>query len=108
MGIYAVVVGSSASRQIRKLERRAQIQVVKRLEAMQNDPRPKGVEKLSQNPRFYRVRSGDYRLIYNVDDQTSTIYVVVVRHRREAYRALENLDAKLIAAMLSPASPPTP
>jgi mRNA interferase RelE/StbE len=108
MGKYTIRIGSSASREIRKLDRQIQIQVIERLEAMQNDPRPKGVEKLSQNPRFYRVRSGDYRLIYNVDDKTSTIYVVLVRHRREAYQSLENLDAKLIAAMLSAAPPAIP
>jgi mRNA interferase RelE/StbE len=108
MGKYAVKIGSAASREIKKLDRQIQVQVIECLDAMQTDPRPKGIEKLSQNPRFYRVRTGDYRLIYNVDDKLSVIYVVLVRHRRDAYRAIEDLDAKLINAMFAPSSPPAP
>lgn len=108
MGKYVVKIGSAASREIKKLDRRAQVQVIESLEAMQSDPRPKGIEKLSQNPRFYRLRFGDYRLIYNVDDKSSTIYVVVVRHRRDAYRAIEDLDAKLINALFAPSFPTAP
>jgi mRNA interferase RelE/StbE len=108
MGSYVVKIGSAAKRDIKKLDRSAQIQVIECLEAMQSDPRPKGIEKLSQNPRFYRIRSGDYRLIYNVDDKLSTIYLVLVRHRRDAYRAIENLDAKLINALLAPSFPIAP
>lgn len=105
---YQIKIGSSASREIKKLDRRSQIQVIERLEAMQKDPRPKGVEKLSQNPRFYRIRSGDYRIVYNIDDEIDMVYIVVVRHRREAYRGLQDLDTKLIAAILAPVLPLSP
>ena len=70
-------------------------------ENLADDPRPKGVEKLQQNPRFWRVRTGDYRIVYNIDDAKVVIFVVVVRHRKDAYRGLEDLDTKLVAATLS-------
>src|SRR2546430_470768 len=106
MGSYKVKIGSSASREIKKLDRQTQINVLECLESMQNDPRPKGVE--TQHPRFFRLRSGDYRIIYNVDDETAMIYVLVVRHRKEAYRGLQDLDTKLVAALLAPTLPIAP
>ena len=101
MSKFKVSVGSAAVREIKKLDRKAQLRIIECLENLADDPRPKGVEKLQQNPRFWRVRTGEYRIVYNIDDASVIIYVVVVRHRKDAYRGLADLDSKLVAATLS-------
>src|SRR5262245_47639149 len=102
MSPYLVRVGSAAAREIKKLDRSAQKKLITALESLATEPRPKGVEKLSHDPRFWRIRNGQYRAIYNIDDDAKTIYVLVVRHRKDAYRNLDSLDQRLVAATLAP------
>lgn len=102
MSPYRVRVGSAATKEIKKLDRSTQGKLITALEMLANDPRPNGVEKLSHDPRFWRIRNGHYRVIYFVDDDAKEIYVLVVRHRKDAYRNLENLDKRLVAATLAP------
>jgi mRNA interferase RelE/StbE len=56
-----------------------------RLRSLSDDPRPAGHEKLTGQNR-YRVRQGDYRIIYAIDDTSATIDVVKIGHRKEVYR----------------------
>jgi mRNA interferase RelE/StbE len=56
-----------------------------RIAALAHDPRPSGVEKLHGVEGRYRVRQGDYRIIYVIDDALRRVIVLKVRHRREAY-----------------------
>ena len=58
--------------------------ILKRIEALADDPRPKGSEKLSGQERF-RVRQGVYRIVYEIQDEELVIVVVKVGHRREVY-----------------------
>lgn len=53
--------------------------------ALQDDPRPFGIKKL-EGIEGYRLRVGDYRVIYTIDDKSKTVTVTLVAHRREAYR----------------------
>ncbi|MBI2440913.1 MAG: type II toxin-antitoxin system RelE/ParE family toxin [Lentisphaerae bacterium] len=55
------------------------------IHALADNPRPPGVQKLSGQER-YRFRQGDYRIIYSVQDQDHTIWIVKVGHRRDVYR----------------------
>jgi mRNA interferase RelE/StbE len=59
--------------------------VTKRIEGLAADPRPPGCEKLSGQDR-YRVRQGDYRILYEVDDPGLVVTIVKIGHRREVYR----------------------
>ena len=59
--------------------------VLARIEALQDDPRPPGCEKLSGLER-YRIRQGVYRILYEIADEVLTVVVVKVGHRREVYR----------------------
>jgi mRNA interferase RelE/StbE len=102
MGDYKVQIAPAATREIKKLDRATQRRIIKKLEDLEDDSRPSGVEKLSQDPRFWRVKVGDYRVIYAVEDNSKLVVVVIVRHRREAYRNLDQLDAKFVAATLGP------
>lgn len=99
---YSVRVAPAAKREIKKLTTDAQIKIVKCLEKLGVNPRPPGVEKLSENPKFLRMRVGDYRVIYHIEDHTEVLVVVVVRHRKDAYRDLDKLDMRLVAARIAP------
>jgi mRNA interferase RelE/StbE len=57
-----------------------------RIDALAEDPRPQGIEKLSAEDNLYRIRSGDYRVIYEIRDAELLILVAKVGHRREVYR----------------------
>ncbi len=62
--------------------------MLKRIEKLQNEPFPHGVEKLEGANRLYRIRVGDYRVIYQVDPKVHRIVILYIRHRQDAYRAL--------------------
>src|SRR4051794_15898857 len=102
MSGYAVQIGPSARKEITKLPPTAQIRIVKCLDGLVTNPRPSGVEKICQAPRFWRVRAGDYRVVYHIDEEARTVIVVVVRHRKDAYRDVGKLDARLVVAKLVP------
>ncbi len=55
---------------------------------LRDDPRPEGCKKLRGSPHTFRIRIGDYRVVYDVDDDAKTVTLLRVRHRREAYRDL--------------------
>ena len=59
--------------------------IVEAIRSLADDPRPHGVQKLSGQER-YRVRQGNYRIVYSVQDEERTVWVVKVGHRREVYR----------------------
>ncbi len=82
---FSVVVLPSAVRAIRKLppDGRRRVQAV--IELLAEDPRPPAARRLTARPEW-RVRSGDYRVLYRVDDEVLTVVVVHAGHRREVYR----------------------
>lgn len=83
---YTVRVANSAAKAIGKLPRSTQKRVVRAIESLSEDPRPDGCRKLSGSDSTYRVRVGDHRVIYDVDNDDLLVLVVRVRHRRDAYR----------------------
>lgn len=66
-----------------KIEQR---RIVKRIEILAVEPRPFGAKKLSGEENLYRIRSGDYRIIYQIQDKILLVLVVKIGHRREVYR----------------------
>jgi mRNA interferase RelE/StbE len=87
MASYKLTFKKSVAKDLRALPKQDVKRIVQRMEALAEDPRPAGCEKLSGLER-YRVRQGVYRIIYEITDQTLTILVVKVGHRREIYRDL--------------------
>ena len=85
---YAIELTPAASREIRKLERLVQRRLVRLLEILAKDPRPRGVETMKSRERFLRVRVGDYRVVYRLDEARRVVLVLRVGHRREVYRGL--------------------
>lgn len=82
---YSIRIKRSAERELRSLPKAYLARVVKRIKDLSSDPRPPGCQKLSGHDR-YRVRQGDYRIIYCIDDAQSIVEVVKIGHRREIYR----------------------
>ncbi len=85
---YTVEIRPAAARQIKKLTRIVQEQVFQQLEELELEPRPLGVTKLSAKNNLYRVKVGEYRIVYEIRDAVLLILVVAVGHRREIYRDL--------------------
>jgi mRNA interferase RelE/StbE len=83
---YEVQLSAAAAREFRKLP----TDVAKRLKpailALADNPRPQGVVKLAGQENAWRIRSGDYRVLYQIHDRTLLVLVVEIAHRREVYR----------------------
>ena len=82
---YSVVIKKSAERELRALTKQDLRRVVDRIRALPGDPRPHGNEKITGQER-YRIRQGDYRIVYAVDDEERTVEIVKIGHRWEVYR----------------------
>lgn len=87
MPAYRVEVQRSAERDLARLSKLLFDRVSARLVALAEEPRPPGAEKLT-GLQALRIRVGDYRVIYEVDDSTRVVVVTRIRHRREVYRKL--------------------
>jgi mRNA interferase RelE/StbE len=85
---YTVEIRPAAERQIKKLTTVVQERIIERLEELELDPRPLGVKKLSGIDNLYRLRVGEYRIVYEIQDAVLLVLVVAVAHRREIYRDL--------------------
>ncbi len=85
-----MVVEDGAARAIRKLGRDAQRQVVAKLERLADNPRRPGSKKLEGTEDLHRVRVGDYRIVYRIEDQVLLVLVVRVAHRSDVYRRLSD------------------
>jgi len=84
-GSYSLVIKKSAERELRALPKADVRRVTERIRGLAPNPRPPGNEKLSGQER-YRIRQGDYRIVYAVDDEGRTVEIVKIGHRREVYR----------------------
>ena len=82
---YRVEIGKSAEREFRALPLQAKARVTSALLHLADTPRPPGARKLTQGPGW-RLRVGDYRILYTIDDGAYTVTVLAVGHRREVYR----------------------
>lgn len=86
MGSYSLLIKRSAEKELKKLPAVDLRRVVDRIHDLAQQPRPSGCEKLSGEAERYRVRQGDYRIVYGIDDAARLIEVVKIGHRREVYR----------------------
>jgi mRNA interferase RelE/StbE len=87
VAVYRVVLKPSAEKDVEQLDRRVDRErVANRIQALVLNPRPFGSEKLEGFETTYRVRQGDYRIVYDIDDAEHAVYVLKVRHRKDVYR----------------------
>ena len=85
---YRIEVTPAAARQLRKLDPHARRRVQAAVELLAQEPRPSGAKKLVGGDRDWRVRTGDYRIVYEVHDEVLLVLVLAVGHRRDIYRGL--------------------
>lgn len=83
---YRVEAAPAAVRQLRKLEPAARRRVQAAIELLSMQPRPSGATKLVAGAGEWRVRTGDYRIVYEIHDEVLLILVVAVGHRRDIYQ----------------------
>lgn len=86
MAEYRVVFARSARRELERLEMSVARRIIARIDALVTDPRPPGCVKLQGAADLWRIRIGDYRVVYSVDDDARVVDIRVVRHRSDAYR----------------------
>ena len=86
MGSYKVQLLKSADRDIRKIDKQQIRRILDAIRSLAEDPFPKQHKKLTGSESGYRLRVGDYRVIYEVDKTKVTIEIFYIRHRRDVYR----------------------
>ena len=85
---YEVVVIRPAEKEIRRLAPKIRRQILEKLVGLEANPRPQDVRRLHRVERGYRVDSGEYRILYEIDDAERRVVVRVVKHRKDVYRNL--------------------
>ncbi len=83
---YRVEVAAAAVRQLRKLDLVARRRVEAAIELLADQPRPSGARKLVGGDGQWRVRTGDYRIVYEIHDDVLLVLVVAIGHRRDIYQ----------------------
>ena len=85
MAKYKILNKESAIKELESVPKKSLKQIIKRIQSLADNPRPKGSQKLSAQER-YRIRQGDYRIIYSILDDQTTVHVYKIGHRREIDR----------------------
>ena len=81
---YQIILKPSAEKEMNRLPNAIYGRVDERILSLRENPRPRGIKKLSGREE-YRVRVGDYRILFTIDDVRQVVFVSAVRHRREVY-----------------------
>lgn len=87
MANYKIEIKKSAIKEIENLPKKTLARVIEQIKTLSDDPRPNGCKKLSGDEK-YRIRVGDYRILYLIEEKIITVFVVKIAHRKEVYRML--------------------
>jgi len=85
VGNYKILIKSSAAKELSRLPKIDIQRITSRIKSLSTDPRPHGCEKLSALER-YRIRQGNYRIVYSIEDDKLTVYVIKIAHRGAVYK----------------------
>jgi len=83
--VYEVKLARSAKKEVKVLDGVIRVRVIHAFRSLTNDPRPAGCRKLVGARNRWRIRIGDYRILYTIDDGAHLVEIVAVRHRSKAY-----------------------
>ena len=86
MTSYRVALTESAEKELHAIPSKVAARIVSRLEDLATAPRPHGCKKLKGGDNEWRIRVGDYRIVYEIDDGAKTVVVTRIAHRREVYQ----------------------
>ena len=84
--MHDVLLERAAERDLKALPRAVCDRIITQLKALAHNPRPAGCRKIVGSQNDWRVRIGDYRIVYEVDNKANTVRIMRIRHRREVYR----------------------
>jgi mRNA interferase RelE/StbE len=87
MGEYRLLLRRSVAKDLERVPKRDLKRILERIRLLAREPRPPGHEKLAGHER-YRIRQGDYRIVYSVQDEDLSVWIVKVGHRRDIYDRL--------------------
>jgi mRNA interferase RelE/StbE len=85
--MYRIELRRKAASALDKLPKRDFTAIIEAVKNLADLPRPKGVEKI-KSAGLWRIRYGDYRIVYSIDDDNKTVIILRIGHRREIYRSL--------------------
>ncbi|EKR65421.1 addiction module toxin, RelE/StbE family [Leptospira weilii str. 2006001853] len=85
MSEYSILLSKSVTKQLDKLPENIADSLIETIEGLAKNPRPQGVKKLKGRDGF-RIRKGDYRIIYDIQDQKLIIEVIAIGHRKDIYQ----------------------
>jgi len=85
---YQIQIKRSAQKELEALPKREQRRIIRTLEALSEEPRPPGARKIVGGEDLYRLRVGDYRVVYQIKEEIFTIWVIRIGHKRDIYRHL--------------------
>jgi len=88
MADYTITFARSARKELENLPANIADRILRKVEALVTNPRLPGVIKLQGSKNFWRLRVGDYRVVYSINDFSRTVDIAVIRHRRDVYRDL--------------------
>ncbi len=88
MAKFKIFFRQSAGKELGSLPKAVLQRIIRRIESLANDPRPTGCEKLS-GQEWYRIRQGDYRIVYSIQDDELTIWIIKIGHRKDIYKRLK-------------------
>ena len=84
---YKLLIKESAAKELEKVgSRKDRGKIVKRIDALASDPRPGGSEKLEAEENKYRVRQGNFRIVYSIDDRNKVVTIIKIGDRKDVYR----------------------
>jgi mRNA interferase RelE/StbE len=83
---YSIRYAESASRALKELPSKMQIRVAARIASLAHNPYPPGTRKMAGEEHTYRIRIGDYRVVYDVLEDTIVVLVLRIGHRKDVYR----------------------
>ena len=86
MSSYRVALTASAEKELQGLPSKVVTRIMPHLEKLEASPRPPGCKKLKGADKEWRIRVGDYRIVYEIDDAAKTVDVTRIAHRREVYQ----------------------
>jgi len=86
MANYRITIKKSAAKELEVVSKKDLQRIIKRIRSLTENPRPAGSKKLSGKEQ-YRIREGDYRIVYSVGDTESLLDIFKISHRREIYRS---------------------
>jgi mRNA interferase RelE/StbE len=84
--VYEVFLERRAERDIKRLPEDVFHRIIPHLKALSENPKPSGCRKITGSRNDWRIRIGDYRVIYEIDEQQKAVKVMRIRHRKAAYR----------------------